>query len=222
MLVANSLADVLDVPDDLLNRAVLLVKVRHVVVRAVEHLDHGVAAHVAEVDEHAEAVHLGDQLAALGAEAAPVGSCGEGGAVGRVAEDGGVGVGIVAVPGQGGVAHAELVVETEVGEGVADLVQAFDGEGRDELASLEVAFGRFGVGGRGEGGGIELLQAVEGIKLAQSGADDGVVVGGGKVEDVAGAGVEGGPECAAVHARVDAREVKIASEAAMLEWLGEI
>jgi hypothetical protein len=38
----------------------------------------------------------------------------------------------------------------EIGGGVADLVQAFDCEGRDELAGFEVGDGGFAVWGWGE------------------------------------------------------------------------
>ena len=47
-------------------------------------------------------------------------------------DDRGIGVGVVAVPGQGGVADAEAVVEAERADTVADLVKTFDAKGRDE------------------------------------------------------------------------------------------
>ncbi len=50
---------------------------------------------------------------------------------GAVGYEGGVGEGVVAVVGQGCVADGEGMVEAEEGEGVADLMEAFDGEGRD-------------------------------------------------------------------------------------------
>jgi len=49
-----------------------------------------------------------------------------------VEDDRGVGVGVVAVPGQGGVADAKAVVEAKRANAVADLVKTFDAKGRDQ------------------------------------------------------------------------------------------
>jgi len=120
---------------------------------AAEHVPHRVLAHVRQVDDHADAVHFVDQLPAsfthaaverLGCNGVPVG----------VLDDGGVGVDVVAVVGEGCVADAERVVVAEVGDGVADLVEALDCEGGDELAGFEVGDGGFAVWGWGEVGWV--------------------------------------------------------------------
>lgn len=54
-----------------------------------------------------------------------------------VFDDGGIGETIVAVVSECCIANAEGVVVPEVGDGIADLVEAFYCEGGDELAGFE-------------------------------------------------------------------------------------
>lgn len=51
---------------------------------------------------------------------------------GAVGDESGVGKGIVAVVGQGCVADGKGMVQAEEGNGIADLMEAFDGKGRDQ------------------------------------------------------------------------------------------
>ncbi len=51
---------------------------------------------------------------------------------GAVGYESGVGEGVVAVVGQGCVADGKGMVEAKEGEGIADLMEAFDGKGRDQ------------------------------------------------------------------------------------------
>lgn len=82
---------------------------------ADEDVAHCVLTDVGEIDEHAEAIHFFDEVASGGAEAVPVGFRNHGTPV-FCCLDGGVGVLVVAVPSQGCVADAELVVEAEGGD----------------------------------------------------------------------------------------------------------
>ena len=133
--------------------------------RACQDVAHGVDADVREVDEHAQPVHFVDEGAAGGAEAVPERLLGRVGAADGIWDEGGVGVLVVAVPGEGGVADAELVVEAEGREGVADLVEAFDGEGGDEVTGVEGVDGGGVVGGGGEVSGVLLGESMEEIDL---------------------------------------------------------
>lgn len=80
----------------------------------------------------------------------------------------------MAVPGEGCVADAEFVVEAECGEGVADLVEAFDDDGGDEVAGGEGELGGLAVGGEGEVFGVEGGEAVVGVEGFEGGFDDWV------------------------------------------------
>lgn len=99
-----------------------------IIIAAAEDIEHGVLTDVCEVNEDAKAVHLLDYLAAGGTDASPERSRPFDFAAWELGH-GGVSVGVVAVVGEGCVAHAEGVVGAEGGGGVADLVEAFDGEG---------------------------------------------------------------------------------------------
>lgn len=147
-----------------------------VVVAAAEDIEHGLLTDVCEVDEDAKAVHLLDYLAARGTDASP-----EGRGLFDFASwelgHGGVGVGVVAVVGEGCVAHAEGVVGAEGRGGVADLVEAFDGEGGDELVRAEVREGGCAVGRWGEVGGVEGLEAAEEVELVVCCCDGWGVLG---------------------------------------------
>ena len=87
-----------------------------------EGVPEGLVGDVGDVDHHAEAVHLADDVVAEGGEAVVVG---DGGVV-EVA--GGVGPVVGVGPGEGHVADAEAVVEAEEAEGVLDGVAAFDAD----------------------------------------------------------------------------------------------
>tara|TARA_R110002060_G_scaffold31110_1_gene41701 strand:- start:432 stop:632 length:201 start_codon:yes stop_codon:yes gene_type:complete len=54
---------------------------------------------------------------------------------------------------------------SEVGEGIADLMEAFYAEGGDEVFGCEVGEGGAAVGGRGEGGGVGGLETGEEVNL---------------------------------------------------------
>jgi len=58
-----------------------------------------------------------------------------------------IGIDVVAVVCEGGISDAEGVEEAEVRDRVADLMETFDGEGGDELASSEGSEGGGAVGG---------------------------------------------------------------------------
>lgn len=59
----------------------------------------------------------------------------------------------------------------KVGEGVADLVQAFDAKGRDQLASFEGGEGGTAVWWRGEGLWVGCLETGENVDLGICGSD---------------------------------------------------
>ena len=147
-----------------------------VVVAATEHIEHGIATDVCEVNKDAKAVHLLDDLPASRADASPERSGLFDIAAGELGH-GGVGVDVVAVMGEGCVAHAEGVVAAEGRGGVADLVEAFDGEGGDELVGAEVGEGGCAVGGWGEVGGVDGLEAAEEVELAVCCCDGWGVLG---------------------------------------------
>jgi hypothetical protein len=154
------------------------------VIGATKDVAHGVYAYVGEVHNHADPIHLLDQFSSGRRDAAPVRwrfdrfiRFGAG-----FFDHGGVGVDVVAVVGEGCVAHAEGVVGAEVGEGVADLVETFDADGGDVEAGFEIwqscariARGRelSWVGGLkaveevylvvGEGNGLCVLDGVQGL-----------------------------------------------------------
>ena len=91
----------------------------------------GAVGGVAEVDEDSQAVEFVDDGVSPGGEAGGA-LCvrwgWDSGAGAHVGEEGGVEEGVVAVPGEGGGADAEGMVEAEGGEwgGGGDLVEAFD------------------------------------------------------------------------------------------------
>ena len=110
-----------------------------------ERVAHRVVADVAEVDEHAEPVHLAHDGAAEGGEAVIFGIVG--GAVGPV---------VVLEVGQRHVARAELVELPQRGEAAADLVPALDADQRGDLAALVDAHDVVGGAGEREVVGIGL------------------------------------------------------------------
>lgn len=71
------------------------------------------------------------------------------------------------------------MVGAQGGGGVADLVEAFDGEGGDELVRVEVGEGGCAVGGWGEVGGVEGLEAAEEVELVVCCRDGCVLLGCG-------------------------------------------
>ena len=66
----------------------------------------------------------------------------------------------MAVVGESCVTHAKRVEVAQVGDGVADLVEAFNGDRGDELACAEVGEGGSAVGWMGEVGGVQGLEAM--------------------------------------------------------------
>lgn len=83
-----------------------------------------------QINNHADAVHLADQSATLGADAVPDWF----GYAEGVFPERGVGEAVAAVVREGGVADAQGVVLAEDGGAVADLVEAFYAQGGDEWA----------------------------------------------------------------------------------------
>lgn len=83
-----------------------------------------------------------------------------------------VGEAVRAVVRERRVAHAERVEAPQVGDAVADLVQAFDAEGGDELALVEGGEGGGGVDLGGELGGVEGLETGDEVDLLEGGLDD--------------------------------------------------
>lgn len=69
------------------------------------------------------------------------------------------------------------MVVAQGGGGVADLVEAFDGEGGDELVRAEVGEGGRAVGGWREVGGVEGLEAAEEVELVVCCCDGWGVLG---------------------------------------------
>lgn len=141
------------------------------VIGAAQDVAHSVWADVGEVDDHAQAVHLLDQVATDRGDAAPVRRASDALAT-LIGHDGGVGIDVMAVPSEGGVAHSELVVESEGGDGVADLVKSFDDNRGDVATFLERTKSRGTVGCRGEVLGIFGPEALIKIQLLQSGLDN--------------------------------------------------
>ncbi len=136
-----------------------------------EDVGEGLVGDVGDVDHHAEAVHLGDDLAAEGGEAGR-----DGGVWGWVAEvAGGFGPVVGVGPGEGHVADAEGVVDAEEGEGVLDGVAAFDAHEDGELSG--------GVGGEDVGWGEAEGEVVG---MAADLFEDGVDEGEGAVGEAAG------------------------------------
>lgn len=133
------------------------------VLAATEHVHHGVDARVRDVDDHTDAVHLSDELPAQGGHAAPERRR----LAERVLPERGVGEDVAAVVRQGRVADAEGVEPPQVGHRVADLVQALDAEGRDQLALREGRLGGRAVQDAGEGVGVRGLQARDHVDLLQ-------------------------------------------------------
>lgn len=111
------------------------------VLLAAENVTHSVGADVGEIHDHAQPIHLVDQLSTLGRNSIPVGR----GLAERVLLDGGVGEYVPAVVSQGRVTDPPGVVVAQVGDRVADLMEPFDAQGRDELAALEGLHGRTAV-----------------------------------------------------------------------------
>lgn len=90
---------------------------------AAEHIEHCGFGDVGEVDQHAYAVHFLNKSLASRREAIP--ERGSGDYARGVFDQRGISEGVVAVVRQGCVFDTEGMVEAEVGEGVADLVEAF-------------------------------------------------------------------------------------------------
>lgn len=144
------------------------------ILTATKHIDLGVDAGVGQVNEHANAVHLVDELLALGADTAPDAAVGrdEGAVRGRGGPERGVGEAVGAVVGEGDIADAEVVEAAQVGDAVANLVQALDTERGDELALLESGQGVGRVHFGRELGWVEGLKACHEIDLLKGGLDD--------------------------------------------------
>ena len=83
-------------------------------------------------------------------------------------DNGSVSVLVVAVVRQGGVADAEGVEAPQVRDRVADLVQALDAQGRDDLALGEGLHGGAAVDDGREDVRVGLAQPVDEIYLLQS------------------------------------------------------
>lgn len=138
-----------------------------IIIGATKDVAHGVYAYVGEVDDHADPIHLLDQFSSGGRDATPVRwrfdrfiGFGAG-----FFDQGGVGVDVVAVVGEGCVAHAESVVGAEVGEGVADLVETFDADGGDVEAGFEIWQSCARIAGGREVRWVGGLKAVEEVDL---------------------------------------------------------
>ncbi len=165
----------------------------------------GLVGDVGDVDHHAEAVHLGDDLFAEGGEAVVVG---DGGIV-DVA--GGVGPVVGVGPGEGHVADAEAVVVAEEGEGVLDGVAAFDAHEDGEF-SLAVGCDDL------IGGGAELEFVRCAADLLEGGVDEGEGAAGGGISGVlAGVDPDGEELCVEV-----ALLRGVVVEHAAVEWVGEV
>lgn len=102
---------------------------------------------VGEVNNHADAVHLVDYTTAKRADATPERL----GLANGVLQDRSISKLVVTVMGKGSVAGAEFMELAEVGDGIANLVQALDTERGDELALLESLHG---------GGTVDFLREV--------------------------------------------------------------
>ena len=129
----------------------------------LERVAHGVVADVAQVDEHAEAVHLVDDGAAEIGEAV----------IFRIV-GGAVGPFVVLEVGEGHVARAELVELPQRGEAAADLVPALDPDQRSDFAGLVDAHDVVRGAGQREVVGIGFDQPLDDVDLLDRLADRGV------------------------------------------------
>lgn len=210
------------------------------VLATAEHVHHGVDAHVREVDNHADAIHLGDELPALRGQAAPE----RWGLAERALPEGGVGEDVAAVVRQGRVADAQGVEPPQVGHRVADLVQALDAEWRDQLALCEGRLGGLAVHDAGEGVWVRGLQARDHVDLLQCELHALSLVSFGRKACLVGDGEVGGrtggvvlirvvravgrtgrkdaPEGTAILTLLQSREVGVVGHAALGEGLGEV
>ena len=132
-----------------------------------------------------------------------------------------VGVFVVAVPGQGCVTHAKRVVETQGGQGVANLVQTFDGERRDKPAIGEGMLGFFRGSRQSEVIRVPRGQSLEKINLLQGCFDGPSIVFVGEVEAIVWARNESRPKSATLLALLQTWDVQMASKSALLEELRE-
>ena len=165
----------------------------------------GFVGDVGDVDDHAEAVHLGDDLFAEGGEAVVVG---DGGVV-DVA--GGVGPVVGVGPGEGHVTDAEAVVVAEEAEGVLDGVAAFDAHEDGEFSLLVRCDDLIG-------GGAELEFVGCAADLLEGGVDEFEGAAGGGVGGVL-AGVD--PDGEELRVEI-ALLCGVVVEHAAVEWVGEV
>jgi hypothetical protein len=180
-----------------------------------QHVTHGIDADMAEVDKHTcrancqlgsqfnfaiasitQAVHLENQLLArlrntamvwLGCPKFTVDS-----------DSSSVSVLVMTVPSKGCVTHAERVVETQGGQGVSNLMQALDGERRDEFAVGKGMLSLFGTSRQSEVVRVLHRQSLEEVNLLQGCFDRPSIVLVREVETVIWARNECGPESAAL------------------------
>lgn len=134
------------------------------VVSSAQRIDHGILAHVGEIDNHADSVHFVHQLAAKRADAAPDGGRFPKGAL----LQGGIGKLVVAVVRQRRIPHAEIVKQTQVAGQVGNLVKAFDAQGRNQLRAAECADGAGAVDVRRKVMGIGGEEPLHDVDLLQS------------------------------------------------------
>lgn len=119
------------------------------------------------VNKHAHPIHLPNEPPSLVTYTTPLRFR----LAERVLEEGGVGELVVAVVGERGVPHAKGVVQPQVRDGVANLVEALDAQRRDELAALEGGFRVPAIYGAGEVVWIDSLEAVDQVDLLQRKGD---------------------------------------------------
>lgn len=134
--------------------------------RCIEHLPHGTMARVAQINHHAEPIHLSDCRVPNFGQARVLAGRGDGG--GRCGE------GVIAVVGECDVADAKGVVLADDSEGRADLVHAFGAEHGGNVAVFEGGEGAGG-GGAVVKGGVEVEEAFGDIDLFE-GVADGVLL----------------------------------------------
>lgn len=100
------------------------------ILSTTKHIKLGVGTCVGQVNEHADAVHLVDELLAFGTDTTPDTTIGrdKGAMGGRGRPERGIGEAVGAIMREGDITDAELVEATQVGNAVADLMQALDAE----------------------------------------------------------------------------------------------
>lgn len=117
-----------------------------------------------QIYNHANAVHLMNQLASQRAYTTPA----RFGLSQRVLQHGGIGKLVVAVVRERGVSDSKFVESSQIGCRVSNLMKTFHAEGRNESAGSKSASGAMAVHSRGKVPGICIHEPVHNINLVQS------------------------------------------------------